>query len=119
MARAESRSGRDAEEQSTQLPVTLLFVMTSDLISDHLLYLIRVVTQGEVDVCVHAAELDCSLVIGPGRPENKVYSNQNHIFPLFLKDKKSAEFLLTLQQPVQCQIHLKKERRKSKTASCY
>ena len=82
MARAESNNGRDADEQSIFF-VTLLLAMASDLISDHLLYLILVVAQGEVDVCVHAAELDCSLVIGPGikqGPENKVYSDEkSHI----------------------------------------
>lgn len=40
-------------------------MMTSDQISDHLLNLILVVAQGEVDVCIHAAELDRSLVVGP------------------------------------------------------
>ena len=58
MATAESNNGRDADGK--------LLMMASDLISDHLLYLILVVAQGEVDVCVHAAELDCRLVIGPG-----------------------------------------------------
>ena len=58
MATAESNNGRDADGK--------LLMMASDLISDHLLYLILVVAQGEVDVRVHAAELDCSLVIGPG-----------------------------------------------------
>ena len=65
MARAESNNGRDTDEQSIFF-VTLLLAMASDLISDHLLYLILVVAQGEVDVCVPAAELDCRLVIGPG-----------------------------------------------------
>jgi hypothetical protein len=75
MATAESNNGRDADGK--------LLMMASDLISDHLLYLILVVAQGEVDVRVHAAELDCSLVIGPGikqGPENKVYSDEkSHI----------------------------------------
>jgi hypothetical protein len=77
MARTESNSRTDADEQSASL--SLIFKNkqeTMALISDHhLLYLILVIGQGEVDVSVHAAELDGSLVIGPAkhRPEKKAY----------------------------------------------